>query len=441
MQVRLSLCYMRAGSDEPRSSCVASLKTGLQVDGVRSVSITLLPGRADVVHEASQIAVEAILELIADLGYDGQLEASEVVAKADTGRWRVRLSVQGMTCSSCTGSVKSTIAASMGTEGIAVDLMSGLATFTCNNEGDAEAIKNDINEMGFEATLLSNDKHAKEATKVEAATRNIRLRVDGMFCGECVAKVNSSMAALGEEQPGFAASIITLTFPFLAISYRPSSSFTARAIRDRIQDLGFDAVPAPLDSLEQRAAAARARERHGILLRLLISFAFVVPTFIIAIVGMSLLPMHHRFRRYWEAPVWGGAARGEIALWALATPVQFGVGSFFYARSWKSLRAVWRRRRGKATWRSVWLPRLFRWGSMVRWCLCFVESILRLTFAQDTLVALGTTLAYLSSVAFLALDVTDTSEMHAAQMGYFDTSVFLIFFICASQSCPRWRRL
>lgn len=184
---------------------------------------------------------------------------------------------------------------------------------------------------------------------------------------ECVSKVNTSLLRLADERQAFIFSPVTLRTPYSNISYAPKlPNFSARRIRERIRDLGFELVHAPDDTIEQRAAAARARERKHILWRLGIAFLFAIPTFIVAVVGMSLAPKSSAFRQYWEEPIWGMAPRGEIALWILATPVQFGVGSVFYSRSWKSLRAVWRRKKATLSWRAIWFARLFRWGSMVR---------------------------------------------------------------------------
>lgn len=129
---------------------------------------------------------------------------------------------------------------------------------------------------------------------------------------------------------------------------------------------------------------------------------------------MSLLPQSHPLAAYFSTPIWGNASRGTVALFALATPVQFGVGSLFYVRAWKSLRGVWKRG-GEGRWRN----RLLRWGSM------------------DSLVALGTTAGWSASVAFMAIDVragSDPMDMpRGGTMGYFDSSVFLVLFIMAGR--------
>ena len=63
-----------------------------------------------------------------------------------------------------------------------------------------------------------------------------------------------------------------------------------------------------------------------------------------------------------------------------------------------SLRAVWRPRRPGTSLRTVWFRRLFRFGSM------------------DTLIALGTTIAYAASIAYMALDIV--SDEPQSDMGY-----------------------
>lgn len=58
----------------------------------------------------------------------------------------------------------------------------------------------------------------------------------------------------------------------------------------------------------------------------LVAFALAIPTFVIAIVGMTLMKKDDPFRIYWETPVWGGAGKGTVVLFVFATIVQFGVG-------------------------------------------------------------------------------------------------------------------
>lgn len=196
--------------------------------------------------------------------------------------------------------------------------------------------------------------------------------------------------------------------PTTNITYipQPPSGFTLRTLRTKITALGpFTLLPLhSASTLSTLAAASQARESRAVLTRFLITLLFAVPTFLIGIVFPSLLSSSHHLRRFFEEPIWGSASRGMVALFALSTPIQFGIGSFFYSRAWKSLRGVWRR--------GSWNDRLLRWGSM------------------DTLVALGTTGGWAASVGFMAIEVKKPAMkdemgmvMGNGEMGYFDSTV------------------
>lgn len=197
----------------------------------------------------------------------------------------------------------------------------------------------------------------------------------------------------------------------------PVKGLTLRKAKARIEDLGFRFSVVHEESLEARGRQSHKKESAQILIRFGASFLFAIPTFIIAVLGMSLLSESHRFRQFWDTPIWGGASRGTVALFILATPVQFGIGSYFYIRAWKGLSGVWRKNRGnrKNAWTKIWFNRLVRWGSM------------------DSLVVLGTTLAYFASLAYMILDITHPNGLSGGTPTYFDTSVFLMFFILAGR--------
>ena len=227
---------------------------------------------------------------------------------------------------------------------------------------------------------------------------------------ECVTKVNNLFMDLsGRHTITFAP--ITLNHPTTTITYTPlPPSFTLRLLREEIASLGFTLSVIHVDSIEERASRARIREQRHILLRFVITLLFAIPTFIVAVVGMSLLRSDSTLRTQLEMPAWGNASRGTLILFALATPVQFGVGWFFYKQAWKSLKGVWRTRKAGADWRRVWCERLLRWGSM------------------DTLVSLGTSSGYLASLVLMILDIKTkpTQARMGNDMAWFDNSVFFM---------------
>lgn len=236
----------------------------------------------------------------------------------------------------------------------------------------------------------------------------------------CSSAINAHLEALQRSSSIISYTPLSISHPVTTLVYIPSppDGFTLRLLRASLADLGpFTLHPLTLAStLSVLAAKSQAKEARKVSLYLLATFIAAIPTFIIGVVFMSLVSPSNHLAQYFAEPIWGSATRGTIALFILATPVQFGAGSLFYSRAWKGLKGVWKRTRGK---KGGWKERLWRWGSM------------------DTLVALGTTAAWSASVAFMVLDITaPPSPMNPGgsdSMGYFDSSVFLILFILAGR--------
>lgn len=207
----------------------------------------------------------------------------------------------------------------------------------------------------------------------------------------------------------------TIDHPILELSYTPSPPlFTIRTIigaiaSSRSADSSFDVtVHKPL-TLEERTRRMHAREQRSLLLRLVFSVVVAIPTFIIGIVYMSLIPKDNATRMWFMAPIWtGNASRMEWALFMLATPVMFYSAGLFHLRSLKEIRALWRRRNPTPIWK-----RFLRFGSM------------------NLLVSCGVSVAYFSSVVLLALAASQEPSMmgEGDTTTYFDSVVLLAMFL------------
>lgn len=156
------------------------------------------------------------------------------------------------------------------------------------------------------------------------------------------------------------------TDPILRLTYTPDPPiFTVRTIIDAIcntsspSSVPFSASFHHPPSLEARARHMQAKEQHSLLLRLAFSVVVAIPTFIIAIVYMSLVPSSNPTRAWFMEPIWAGnASRSEWALLFLATPVMFYSAGTFHRRSLKEIWALWRKR-STPLWK-----RFVRFGSM-----------------------------------------------------------------------------
>lgn len=150
-----------------------------------------------------------------------------------------------------------------------------------------------------------------------------------------------------------------------------------------IRQAGFAVVEAAADEeLEDAEAAARQAEITHQTRRLIIGALFTIPLFVLSM-GRDL-----GFWKYWAFDTWV-----DFLFWGLATPVQFYVGWDYYVGGYKSLRA------GSAN--------------------------------MDVLVAMGSTVAYLLSIAVLV-----AHQFNAHIFGhhvYFETSAVIITLIVAGK--------
>lgn len=154
------------------------------------------------------------------------------------------------------------------------------------------------------------------------------------------------------------------TDPIVEISYIPEPSvFTIRTIISAIASANsppFNVSVYHPPTLEERARKMQLRERQNLLYRLAFSFIVAIPTFIIGIVYMTLVPHRNPTRVYLMTPMWAGrVSRAEWALFIMSTPVMFYSAGTFHRRCIKEIRALWRKGSKTPIWK-----RFVRFGSM-----------------------------------------------------------------------------
>jgi cation transport ATPase len=161
----------------------------------------------------------------------------------------------------------------------------------------------------------------------------------------------------------------------MEISYLPSPpDFTIRSITSTIVSVEPASYSVSIyhpPTLEERTHRMQRREQRVLLQHLIFTFIITIPTFIIGVICMSLLPAGNRTKLYLMQPMWNGnVSRIEWALFFLATPVYFYGAGTFHRRSIKEIRALWRR--GSTT---PIIMRFIRFGSM-NLLVCTVLSAL-----------------------------------------------------------------
>ena len=202
--------------------------------------------------------------------------------------------------------------------------------------------------------------------------KRLDLRVTGMSCASCAANVERALKRVD----GVRAANVNLATSRATIMFDPRRVDAGRLVR-AVRDAGYD-VPAPAGGPERIGGEApRADEEYRTLKTSVIwggALALVV----------FLGSMRHWF------PWVPGLLQNSYVLWALATPVQFVLGRRFYKGAWGALR--------------------HRSADM------------------NTLVAVGTTAAYLFSAAATAIPGLLRSAAVEPQI-YFDTSAVIIVLV------------
>ncbi|KAK3693541.1 E1-E2 ATPase-domain-containing protein [Podospora appendiculata] len=238
-------------------ACTSAVEAGFKgVDGVGSVSVSLVMERAVVMHDPKRISAEQIQEIIEDRGFDAEVLATDlpspVVARApfnecaldnDPAMLVTTIAVEGMTCGACTSAVEGGFQNVSGLKHFSISLLSERAVV----EHDptlltAEAICEIIEDRGFGATLIeSNEKHTereagsdKDSNKPSTATTTVA--IDGMTCGACTSAVEEGF----KNVDGLLRFNISLLAERAVITHDPAK-LTADQIVEIIEDRGFDA--------------------------------------------------------------------------------------------------------------------------------------------------------------------------------------------------------
>lgn len=325
--------------------------------------------------------------------------------------WKASLSIEGMTCSSCVGNITQALAKPW-IPRVDVNLLNANATVEFRDKKHVSDILAAVDDSGYAATLV--DLVELDQTHSNT-TRTVQIQVNGVFCEHCPTRIISALEALHISAKLQKASVRN---PVFTITYKPSApDFTIRHINEAIRQI--DPVFKPTiykpPSMEERTRVMHARERWQVLYRVILSLIAAIPSFIIGIVFMSLVPKSNHSREHLMQP-WANVPRVQWALFIIATPIYFFAADLFHRRALKEVYTLWRRRSPTPI-----LRRFYRFGSM------------------NLLMSLGTSVAYFSSVVQLIL----TSQQHfgvSSESFYFDSVVFLTMFLLIGRLLEAWSK-
>ncbi|KAL2165374.1 hypothetical protein VTH06DRAFT_672 [Thermothelomyces fergusii] len=258
-------------------ACTSAVEAGFKgVDGVGSVSVSLVMERAVVMHDPQRISADRIREIIEDRGFDAEVLSTDlpspVTPRASFGDLGppptvmvTTVGIKGMTCGACTSAVEGGFKDVAGVKSFSISLLAERAVI----EHDpslltAEAICEIIEDRGFDAEVVESSEKAPEAKGGAASegagtapsTATTTVAIEGMTCGACTSAVEEGFRNVD----GLLRFNISLLAERAVITHDPSK-LPSDKIVEIIEDRGFDAkiLSTVFDSPGQGSGASTAQ--------------------------------------------------------------------------------------------------------------------------------------------------------------------------------------
>ncbi|WP_066342358.1 heavy metal translocating P-type ATPase [Azohydromonas lata] len=222
---------------------------------------------------------------------------SSVVSQTTPSGMPWELPIEGMTCASCVARVERTLKAVPGVTETSVNLATETASVQADPSVPLQALREAVERAGY-----------------GVVRQTLRLRIEGMTCASCVARVERALRRVPgvlDAEVNLATEVATVT-----VAARQADASTLIAA---IEKAGYAARPADATPVQGATRARPLPDWWPVALAAALSLPLVLPM-------LGLLVGAH-----WMLPGW--------LQWALATPVQFWLGARFYRAGWKALKA------------------------------------------------------------------------------------------------------
>ncbi|KAK8380400.1 hypothetical protein O3P69_016761 [Scylla paramamosain] len=205
------------------NSCVKNIEGNIgQKTGVRSIRVSLEDEVATLIISPTDVTAEAVRTMIDDMGFEAALLQQESTT--------VIIGIEGMTCMSCVKNIESTVGKKPGVIMIKVNLEEKKGVVSIDPQKTTpEEVRDHIDDMGFEATLVPSD----SAEGVETCVVSIK----GMTCNSCVKNIEGTIG----EKPGVVTIKVSLENEEGTVKYNPSV-VSAEVVAEMIDDMGFEAA-------------------------------------------------------------------------------------------------------------------------------------------------------------------------------------------------------
>ncbi|KAI0405824.1 E1-E2 ATPase-domain-containing protein [Xylaria palmicola] len=263
-------------------SCTSSVEAGFKrVEGVGSVSVSLVMERAVVMHDPQRISPEQISDIIEDRGFEAEVLSTDIPSSTATATHDpvgprgddgptttvTTIAIEGMTCGACTSAVEGGFANVSGVKHFSISLLSERAVI----EHDATLLPADriieiIEDRGFGAMLVDSEeaKPKKDPnfeygdSKPAAATTTVA--IEGMTCGACTSAVEGGFTGVD----GILRFNISLLAERAVITH-DATKVAPERIAEIIEDRGFDAkvLSTVFDASDQSTSSSAQFKVYG----------------------------------------------------------------------------------------------------------------------------------------------------------------------------------
>ncbi|KAM3510390.1 hypothetical protein MY10362_000014 [Beauveria mimosiformis] len=231
-------------------ACTSAVEAGFKgLEGVGSVSVSLIMERAVVLHNPAKISAAEIQEIIEDRGFDAQVLATDLPSpvasrhpslSVEPSTIATTLAIEGMTCGACTSAVEGGFKDVPGVKSFSISLLSERAVI----EHDpslltAEQIAEIIEDRGFGAEIIDSVRAvpADKADEASSTVATTTVAIEGMTCGACTSAVEGGFTGVD----GILKFNISLLAERAVITH-DVSKISADQIAETIEDRGFDAA-------------------------------------------------------------------------------------------------------------------------------------------------------------------------------------------------------
>eukprot|EP00796_Vickermania_ingenoplastis_P011903 gene11904-8186_t len=370
------------------ASCAARVEAALKkVPKVHACTVVFASNTANIVTTATvdaRAVLEEVRRMVTDLGYT--VTAVEMAPPPATANPTHTLVIEGMSCVSCANRVETALQAMPVVESCTVVFASNTAILrtlggTAGTNGrtvveilnEAKAV---VEDLGYKVTAIQvGGCHSRESTLPAQL-----VVIEGMSCTSCASRVETAVSKLD----GVAHCAVDFTSSTASVT---TSAGTATAevmerVQQLIEELGYRVTSVTAAQMDTSALEAKknALERTEELRRLRFScICSAILSVPVLIIMFYMMTGHHAS--------FAVELSLDLVQLVCVTPVVLYFGRIFFIGAWRSLT--------------------------------------HLTFTMDTLVAIGTGLTYLYSVAAVVAEI----GWRAGLSTYFDTAGLLTTFM------------